>query len=351
MAQAPGYGKLMTWTSGPIMSTPAAVGEMVQTAAREAGRNVFAVDIGGATTDVFSVFGETFNRTVSANLGMSYSVFNVVVEAGVANICRWLPPVGVRPEGLRDRLRNKMIRPTTIPQTVEELLIEQAVAREALRLALEHHRQLAVSLRGVQSQRSVGDMFTQAGGGASLVDMMALDLIIGSGGVLSHAPRRHQAALMMIDAFQPQGVTELAVDSIFMMPQLGVLAQQQPEAATQVFHRDCLVPLGTVVAPAGPVREGEPALTLQAKDLEIQVRGGDLRRLELPAGDALEARLAPGRALDLGGGRGREIKATLRGGVVGIILDCRGRPLVLPREESAREAAVQRWLTAAGALE
>ena len=51
-----------------------------------------------------------------------------------------------------------------------------------------------------------------------MVDMMSLGLIIGSGGILSHAPRRQQAALMLIDAFQPQGVTRLAVDSIFMMP-------------------------------------------------------------------------------------------------------------------------------------
>jgi hypothetical protein len=60
---------------------------------------------------------------------------------------------------------------------------------------------------------------------------------------------------MMIDAFQPQGITRLAVDSIFMMPQLGVLASVQPEAAGQVFERDCLIWLGTVVAPVGVASE------------------------------------------------------------------------------------------------
>jgi uncharacterized protein (TIGR01319 family) len=123
MAQAPGYDKLLSWTSAPVMSTPRAVGEMVQAAAREGGRSVLAVDIGGATTDVFSVFEETFNRTVSANLGLSYSISNVLAEAGEDNIARWLPePL---PEGeLRNRLRNKMIRPTTIPQTRPDLLLE-----------------------------------------------------------------------------------------------------------------------------------------------------------------------------------------------------------------------------------
>ena len=33
-----------------------------------------------------------------------------------------------------------------------------------------------------------------------------------------------QSAKMLIDSFMPEGITQLAVDSIFMMPQLGVLA-------------------------------------------------------------------------------------------------------------------------------
>jgi len=94
----------------------------------------------------------------------------------------------------------------------------------------------------VQQARTMADVFTQTAGGASLMNMMSLGLIIGSGGILSHAPRRAQAALMMIDAFQPEGITRLAVDSIFMMPQLGVLASVLPEAAMEVFRRDCLVP-------------------------------------------------------------------------------------------------------------
>ena len=59
--------------------------------------------------------------------------------------------------------------------------------------------------------------------------MMELDLLVGSGGVLSHAPRREQSARMLIDSFMPEGITQLAVDSIFMMPQLGVLANIEKE--------------------------------------------------------------------------------------------------------------------------
>ena len=71
----------MGWSDAPIMPTPGAVGLIMQTIAEERGINILGVDIGGATTDVFNVFGGIFNRTVSANLGMSYSVSNVLARS------------------------------------------------------------------------------------------------------------------------------------------------------------------------------------------------------------------------------------------------------------------------------
>ena len=349
MAQAPGYDKLLTWTSAPVMSTPRAVGEMVQLAARDEGVDVLAVDIGGATTDVFSVFGEQFNRTVSANLGMSYSVGNVLAEAGTAGIQRWLP-MEIDEDDLRNRLRNKMIRPTTIPQTREDLLIEQAVAREALRLALLHHGALASGLKGVQQARTMADLFTQTSGGETLVDLMSLGLIIGSGGILSHAPRRQQAALMLIDAFQPQGVTRLAVDSIFMMPQLGVLAEELPEAAMEVFRRDCLVALGTVVAPVGRMRGGEVVLEWQMGAESGELRAGELKRMPLATGEKVDIEITPARGMDVGAGRGRRWTGTVEGGAAGVIFDGRGRPLELPDDATERRQRLSEWIEAVGAM-
>ena len=221
---------------------------MMQTVSKQQNINVVGVDIGGATTDVFSVFDDIFNRTVSANLGMSYSVSNVLAEAGLNDVMRWVP-FKIDEADLRDRIKNKMIRPTTIPQMLEELQVEQAIAREALRLAFVQHRALAVGLKGVQAERTLSDVFDQSEGGESLIKMRDLDLLVGSGGVLSHAPRRMQTAAMLIDAFQPEGITRLAVDSIFMMPHLGVLSSVNEIAATQVFERDCLIYLGTCIAP------------------------------------------------------------------------------------------------------
>ena len=355
MAHAPGYKRLMSWTDAPIMPTPAAVGSIIQTIAEQRSIQVLGVDIGGATTDVFSVFRDEddtpiFNRTVSANLGMSYSVSNVLAEAGLENVLRWLP-FPVQESDLRNRIKNKMIRPTTIPQTREELIIEQALAREALRLALEQHKALAVGLRGVQQQRTISDAFDQTATGATLVNMMRLNMIVGSGGVLSHAPRRSQAALMMIDAFAPEGITRLAVDSIFMMPQLGVLAQVNPEAATQVFDRDCLIHLGTCIAPAGAAKEGKPCLTLQAElpngtVLDEAIPVGELRLYPLAVDETLRVRLRPARGFDVGAGRGTELETEVSGGVVGLIVDTRGRPLSLPTESSQRVQKLSQWVRA-----
>src|SRR5213594_1041091 len=178
----------MTWSPVPIMPTPGAVGLIIETIAREESISVVGVDIGGATTDVFSVFQGVFNRTVSANLGMSYSVSNVLAEAGLPNILRWVP-FEISEHDLRNRIKNKMIRPTTIPQTLEELIIEQAISREALRLAFEQHKSLAVGLKGVQQERTIADAFAQSQQ-ESIIDLGKLGLIVGSGGVLSHAPRR-----------------------------------------------------------------------------------------------------------------------------------------------------------------
>jgi hypothetical protein len=351
MAHAPGYKKLMAWTSLPIMPTPAAVGSIIQRVAERDGINVIGVDIGGATTDVFSVFSEVFNRTVSANLGMSYSVSNVLAEAGLDNIMRWVP-FDMQEADLRNRIKNKMIRPTTIPQSLEELQVEQAISREALRLAFEQHKSLAVGLKGVQQERTISDTFEQTSSGETLIDLARLDLLVGSGGVLSHAPRRAQAAAMLIDAFLPEGITHLAVDSIFMMPQLGVLASKYEKAATDVFEKDCLIHLGTAIAPVGAAKEGTPAVkvTMETPKGRVarEIPFGAMAVIPLGVGETGRAVIEPAKSLDMGEGKGRPVEATLKGGVVGVIVDARGRPFGLPADKARRIQKLNEWKEALG---
>ena len=365
MQQAPGYSKLSSWTSEGIMSTPNAVGKIIQTIAEQEQMNVLAVDIGGATTDVFSVFGGVFTRTVSANLGMSYSICNVLAEAGVENIRRWIP-FHTDEWHLRNQLRNKMIRPTTIPQTLADLYIEQAVSREALRLAFIHHKSLARELKGVQQTRTISDALSQEGTGKTLVHLMDLDMIVGSGGVLSHAPQRAQPAIMMLDAYQPEGITMLAVDSIFMMPQLGILSTVMPEAASQVFKRDCLIKLGTAICPTGVGKEGQLACKLtvarlpssidrsdaettdDARRTTHDVLYGSMKVIPLGIGERVEITITPAKGFDAGAGKNRPHTLEVEGGVVGLIIDARGRPLNLPADDHARIAKLTEWFTAFG---
>ena len=363
MAQAPGYRKLMTWTGAPIVPTPAAVGRIIQTIARLRGIDVIGVDIGGATTDVFSVFRPpsgggadreepVFNRSVSANLGMSYSISNVLNEAGLESAMRWIP-FDIEETDLRDRIKNKMIRPTTIPQQLEELQLEHALAREALRLAFVQHRALAVGLKGVQSERTLSDVFEQSATGESLIDMTTLDLLVGSGGVLSHAPRRVQAAAMLIDAFEPAGITRLAVDSIFMMPHLGALAALDEQAASDVFERDCLIDLGTCAAPAGSGRPGEVCcdftLTGAASGpVSGSLHVGELVKIDLAEGEEADLSLEPARGWDAGAGIGRAASARVRGGAAGLVLDGRGRPIEFAPSSAERREQVRAWNEALG---
>lgn len=350
MSHAPGYPNLMNLTDEDIMPTPGAVGDIMQLISKRKGINVVGADIGGATTDVFSVFGGIYNKSVSANYGMSYSISNVFAEAGLDNIMRWVP-FDMDERDLRNRVKNKMIRPTTIPSLLEELMFEQACAREALSLSFDQHRSLAVGLKGIQQERTIGDVFDQSMTGETLVNLKDLDMLIGSGGVLSHAPRRQQSAMMLIDAFLPEGVTQLTVDSIFMMPQLGVLAKVHEDASLSVFEKDCLIYLGTCVAPTGKTKLGKAVMDItvtmpDGEKISKTLNGGELTVMPLPIGETAKVFIKPKWGYDMGNGDGKEFEAELHGGVVGMIFDTRGRPFTLPKDKAERVKLVKSWYKA-----
>src|SRR6185503_2427599 len=234
--------------------------------------------------------------------------------------------------------------------TQEALVFEQAVAREALRLAYVQHKAFATTLKGVQQQRTVGDTFKQQMAGQTIVDNMKLDLLVASGGVLSHAPRMHQTAMMLIDAFEPEGFTALAKDSIFMMPHLGVLAQVNPKASLEVFERDCLIYLGTCVAAKGTGKPGKPCFRYTVRSSSLNESGqmavGDIRLFPLGDGEKATVAVEPDKAFDVGGGPGKPIEREVRGGTVGLILDARGRPLILPTDRATGRGLVDAWVTA-----
>lgn len=352
MSHAPGYNKLMKWTPVPIMPTPMAEGMMFQTIANAYNANVIGVGLGGATTNVYSVYDERFVRTVSANLGMSYSMCNVLKEAGIENIMRWLP-YEIEEVEIRNGLRNKMIRPTTIPQTLEDLLIEHAVAREALRLGFAHHKFLARPLRGAMREHDLASAFEDTDLEATYIDMLRINWVAGTGGLLSHAPRKSQSALLLIDGFRPEGVTKLAQDSVFMMPHLGVLSTVNPKAAIEIFEKDCLIRLGTCIAPRGEIKKGEQreiaSVRVEMPDGNVvkeELTSGTIKRIPLKESEKANVEIRPARGFDVGAGPGHALTTLVEGGVVGIILDARGRPIIMPDNVDERRKKLLEWFKA-----
>jgi len=351
MSHAPGYTRLMKWTDVDIMPTPAGEGMAMQLIANTFNLNVLGVGLGGATTNVYSIMDGRFVRSVSANLGMSYSVTNVMKEAGIDNIMRWIP-FKLDREEVASRLMNKMIRPTTIPQTLEDLIVEHSVAREALRLGLQHHRTIATRLKGIQIERTISDMFDQALE-ETYVKMMNIDILAGTGGLLSHAPRRIQSMYILTDAWQPEGVTRMFQDSVFMMPHLGVLSTVYRDAAWSIFDKDCLVRLGTNIATAGTGKLGEHVMTVElempnGEEVKEELSLGDIKLVKLTELEEAKALITPAKDYDIGAGLGKELEATVSGGVAGVVLDARGRPIYLPEEEGQRKELLLKWFKAMG---
>jgi hypothetical protein len=337
MARIPGFGGLSAWSSVAVLPTTRAFGYLIQYLARQYGLNVVGVDIGGATVTVAGVIDGHFTSVSRSDLGLSHNVARVSTEAGLKNILRWLP-FDMEVTEARNIIANKQLRPTTVPQTRRELLLEQAIAREALRLTLAEARQRWLSR--ASSPYSGLSPF--------------LDLIVGGGGVLAHAPHYGQAALILLDVLQPIGVSKLALDVTSLAAPLGVTATLEPLVAAQVMERDGFLSLGTVVAPVGTAREGETALQLKityddGRALEMEVPYGSLEVLPLPTGHKATLELRPTRKFDIWlGAKGKGAVTEQEGGTMGVIIDARGRPLSLPAIREEQQAKIQAWLWGVG---
>jgi hypothetical protein len=337
VAHIPGFGGLSAWSSVAVLPTTRAFGYLIQYLARQYALNVVGVDIGGATVTVASVIDGHFTSVSRNDLGLSHNVTCVSTEAGFEDILRWLP-FDMEVTEAHNIIANKQLRPTTVPQTRRDLLLEQAIAREALRLTLVEARQ---SWAGRPSA-PYPELFPFS------------DLIVCGGGVLAHASHYGQAALILLDALQPIGVSNLALDVTSMSAPLGVTATIEPLAAAQVVERDGFLSLGTVVAPVGTAREGEIALQLKityedGRALEMEVPYGSLEVLPLSAGHKATLELRPTRKFDIGlGAKGKGATTELEGGAVGVIIDARGRPLTLPATRGEQQAKIQEWLWGVG---
>lgn len=340
IAQLPGFGDLRSWSKLPVLPTARAIAHVVQYLSLEDKRKgTLGVDVGAASTTIAAARAGQVQVFVRSDLGTALSARNVLQAHGIDAITRWLPfePNAGEIESL---ITEKELHPASVPQDSHEWLIEQAIAREALRAAL--------------AQARAGWPAELSGPYPTLLPY--LEPILASGSVLGRAARPGQAALMLLDAIEPIGVTTLVIDRGGLLPALGACALAQPLATVQSLDVGGLLTLGTVVTPVGHARLGETVLGVRMKyqnggDLEVEVAAGSLEVLPLPPGQKAVLDLRPRRNIDVGrGGPGRGGTAVeVQGGLVGLVIDARGRPLALPSDAEKRRERVQQWLWDMGA--
>jgi hypothetical protein len=339
LKQLPGVATLSDWSPVPIAPTAQAFGRLIQYLWHlgDPERGILGIDVGGSNTTIAAVFDEQLHLTIHSELGTAFGGEALLREQDSEAITRWLPkPMSY--DEVRGLLVNKETHPASIPQVERELWFEQAVAREAIREALEIARPV-----------------WKPGPAEVYPDLMPVcDTIVIGGGALAKAPRPGQAALVLLDALQPIGISTLVLDAYGLAPALGSVARVKPVAAVEALDAGGLTNLGTVVAPIGKAKPGDTVLKMKVfydneSELQVEVRYGDLEILPLPLGQEAVLELSPRRGFDVGvGGRGKGGKRRVSGGLAGLIIDARGRPLRIPPEPECRREQMQRWLWEVG---
>ncbi|HZU70975.1 MAG TPA: glutamate mutase L [Ktedonobacteraceae bacterium] len=328
----PGYERMRSWSATTPVATASSLSSLVRFLAQHYAMNVTAVDVGGTNTTVMmaSERGE-FIPIVDTGIGIGPGIGAILQKAGPQRIARWLP-FSISNEELQHYARNCMQHPQVLPANQRELHIAQAFAREAMILVLE------------------------AAGNAHLGQFEA-DLILATGGVLAHAPKFGQAMLMLLDALQPRGVTSIILDSTMLITQLGAVATVAPIAAVQVNENDAVAHrLGTCVVPYGTLPPGQNAIRVgveysNGRQVTVDVKSGSLEIIPLRINEQALLTLYPAPTVDVGLGPGERARAAeeIDGGLVGLVIDARGRPLVLPNNEAERQARLLQWMQVIGA--
>jgi hypothetical protein len=332
LRRLPGSAALWSWSAATPVATVTSLSSLVRFLANHYTMNVMAIDVGGANTALL-LAGERgeFLPLVKAGIGVGSGLGELLKRVGSQRISRWLP-FDVSEEELRQFALNTMLHPHVVPGSQRELQISQAFAREAILLTMETLK--------------LGPMAN-----------FAPDLILATGSVLAHAPRHGQAALMLLDALQPCGITSLVLDRTLLFQQLGAIATVSPVAAVQVNENDAVIHrLGTCVIPYGELPPNQIALRVvleysNGRQVQTDVMSGSLEIIPLRLNEQAMLTLYPAPTVDVGLGPGERARAAdeIDGGLVGLIVDARGRPLTLPSEKAERQARLLQWAQAIGA--
>jgi len=312
------FGRMMRYLMRTI--------EPSQGAKRE--RGILLVDLGGGST------------TISA--GMGGQTGTVIMDAwedapigGMDDLCRAAHRWSVAPvteNEARQYVTEHALHQAVVPETMKELSLSQAAARYRLQ-------------RGVKQLSENHPWFD-----LNSANLGHFEPVIASGAVLSQAPSPGQAMLVLLDGLQPCGITTLVLDRYHLLPLLGAAGEAQPALPVHLLTSDAFVNLGTVISPVSRVSNGRQILNVQVSaedgtEYSVDIAQGTLRRLVVPEGVKAVLELKPSRQTEIGfGGKGVGGRLKVTSGVLGIVIDARGRPLQLPDEDESRFEQLQSWL-------
>jgi hypothetical protein len=277
-----------------------------------------AVDIGSQRTMIaLGKFGKVSVQTFEYGVGLE--AWNIVRQpTGLDSVKAWIP-LGIDDATIENYLANKSLFAELIPSTNEELMIEQAVARTILREVI----------------------------GSLAIPWQEVNLLVVSGSVLTQTPIPAQTVSMVLDGLMPVGTMQLIADpNLIVMACGGAFESWSPKdyrIGRSMLHKN-LRPVGTLVGLDTPM-QGHRNLAKVTLDLGLdhnqvlEVKSGDILQLPLPADDQ-------GR-LEVAGTHGQAVKQAAEqqavGGDAGLIIDGRGRPLLLSENENERRAKLLQW--------
>ncbi|NJO07717.1 MAG: hypothetical protein HC876_20565 [Chloroflexaceae bacterium] len=338
LPKLPGFATLQARSKVPIATVCHAQGIVTRFLAERHRRRVLTIDAGSMASSGFLASPGRFTPAVLSTFGTGYGISTLLDDTTLANIQRWLPFDIDRAE-LGHWMLNKLLRPNLVPASRKDVLLEHAITCEII--------------------RTIGDTL------ADEVGALSYDLLIAGGGVLAHAPHPGLAALTLLNALQPTGSEDtmalnIHLDRLGLLAACGAVASLNADAAVTLFDRDVLtnVPLATCIIALG---EGSPNRTAVEAELvdtkgrarKISVAYGQIARLSLPRGRRGQLTLRPANDVRIGRNEpGAEVKtepAAIEGSELGIVIDARGRPLNLPRDDRQRQQLLWDWLVALGA--
>ena len=249
--EAKGLSKASELISGIMMPTPSAVLKAMTLLADgtdgEPGiGELIAVDVGGATTDVYSIASgmptrsdtvfkglpEPYaKRTVEGDIGMRYSLRGICEAAGMSRIAALSGLSVNRCEELADFLsKNTDIVPNGNPELEA---FDFALASAAVETAVTRH---AGTME--EAYTLMGLTFVQSG-----KDLTEAKRIVVTGGSLIHTGRTAEiAAHALYNPANPNSLkpktADILVDRKYILSAMGLLSEHYPKAALRIMKKE-----------------------------------------------------------------------------------------------------------------